>query len=282
VLFCLASEADANIVLPSPSFPAFAALAGAWQLRVNAYALPRSDGYRQDASLVNDAIDDRTALALVNTPHNPTGAMFPRPELAPLAAELGERGIPLVVDEVYHPLYFGEAPRSAAGIENVIVIGDMSKALSLPGLRVGWIIDADPQRRQRMIDARSYLTVSGCPIGEAIAAHAIRNREAVLERLMAVASANLRMLTSAMEAVKDVVSWVHPAGATTAFPWFNDCRDSRPFCEALAGAGVLLVPGDCFGAPEHMRIGFGAQAQGFEEAAAILENAILRVAEHAS
>lgn len=274
VLFCLASEPAANIVLPSPSFPAFAALAEAWRLQVNGYVLPRDEGYRQSAQLVSDAVDDRTRLALVNTPHNPTGAVFPRPELEILAAQMKERDVPLIVDEVYHPLYFSETQPSAADIENVIVIGDMSKALSLAGLRVGWIIDADPARRKRMIDARSYFTISGSPISEAIAAHAVRNREAVLSRLMSVASANLQTLANTMETVKDILSWVRPAGATTAYPWFNDGRDSRPFCEALADAGVLIVPGDCFGAPKHMRIGFGAQAEGFDQATTIVREAL--------
>ena len=282
VLFCLTSEPGASVVLPSPFFPAFAAVAGAWGHRINHYVLPRDAGYRQSASLVSDVVDDRTVLAVVNTPHNPTGALFLRSELVVLAARLRERGIPLIVDEVYHPLYFGEAQPSAAGIENVIVVGDMSKALSLPGLRVGWIIDADPERRKRMIDQRSYFTVSGSPIGEAIAVHALRNREAVLARSMAVASANLQTLANAIGAVQNLLSWVRPAGATTAYPWFNDGRDSRPFCQALADAGVLIVPGDCFGAREHMRIGFGVQAVGFDKAAAILRDAIIRAADHAA
>jgi len=133
-----------------------------------------------------------------------------------------------------------------------------------------------------MVNARSYFTVSGSPIGEAIAAHALRNRAAVLARLTTVASTNLHALAGAMEAVQGVMSWVRPEGATTAYPWFRDGRDSRPFCDGLAEAGVLIVPGDCFGAPEHVRIGFGTQAEGFDEAAAILRDAIVRVADHAA
>ena len=56
-----------------------------------------------------------------------------------------------------------------------------------------------------------------------------------------------------------------PAGGTVAFPWFSDGRDSRPFCQALAAKGVLIAPGDCFATPDHMRIGFGAQADGLTQ-----------------
>lgn len=282
ILFSLAAEPGANVILPAPGYPAYGAVAEAWRLGVKEYVLRRDAAFRPDLSHVSEQIDAGTVLALVNTPHMPTGGLFPRADLEVLADGLRTRGVPLVVDEVFHPLLFGEAPPSAADIENAIVIGDMSKALSLAGLRVGWIIDRDPERRKRIINVRSLFTVSGSPISEVIAAHALRNRGAVLSRLMSVASANLQMLTNAMEAVKDVVSWVRPSGATTAYPWFNDGRDSRPFCETLAEAGVLIVPGDCFGEREHMRIGFGTQAEGFDKAAAILREAIICVADHAA
>jgi aspartate/methionine/tyrosine aminotransferase len=226
---------------------------------------------------VLEAVDDKTALVLMNTPHNPTGAVAPRAEVERLAQRLGERGVPLVVDEVYHPLYFGAASPSSAGLPNVIVVGDMSKALSLPGLRTGWIIDMDSKRRARAYDARSYFTISGSPVLEALATHALRHRGAVLARSQRVTNANLAALRTFMHEQCDALSWVPPQGGTVAFPWFKDGRSSRAFCTALAASGVLTVPGDCFGAPEHLRIGFGAQAHGFDEALGIVSR-VLRAA----
>jgi aspartate/methionine/tyrosine aminotransferase len=46
--------------------------------------------------------------------------------------------------EVFHRLYFGSEQASAAAVPGVIVVGDMSKGLTLPGLRLSWIVDADP------------------------------------------------------------------------------------------------------------------------------------------
>lgn len=274
ILLCLAAETGGNVVLPHPAFPAFAAMANAWRLAVREYALRREDGFQHGASLVLDALDERTVLALVNTPHNPTGAICPRSEIERIAADCRGRGIPLVVDEVYHPLYHGERQASAAGIDNVVVVGDLSKALSLPGLRIGWIVDADAERRKRIVNARSYFTVSGSPVNEAIAAHALLNAETLLARLASVASANLARLSDVIENAPDVLAWVRPQGGTVAYPWFVDGRNSRAFCEDLAEAGVLVVPGDCFGAPAHIRIGIGAQAEGFEAATIILQNAV--------
>ncbi|MXP41303.1 aminotransferase class I/II-fold pyridoxal phosphate-dependent enzyme [Altererythrobacter soli] len=276
ILFYLASKPGGDVVLPDPGYPAFAAYGEAWGLRASTYTPGRGSGFRVSADQVLAATSGDTVLALVNTPHNPTGAVCPRAEIEQIAGSLAEKGIPLVVDQVFHPLYFGEAQGSAAGIDNTIVVGDMSKAMSLAGLRVGWIIDADAGRRERIVNARSYSTVSGSPLTEALAAHALNNAETVLARLASTTSANLSLLDGVMAIAAGILSWVRPEGGTIAYPWFVDGRDSRPFCEALAEAGVLVVPGDCFGAPEHMRIGFGAQSVGFETAAGILCAALQR------
>lgn len=274
-LYCLAAEQGASITLPFPSFPAMPVMARAWGLNVSTYALNRANGFRQSAEGVLGAVGESTRLVLVNTPHNPTGSVMPHAEIARLAATLEQRLIPLVVDEVYHPLYHGApAGASAASLPNTIVLGDLSKALSLPGLRIGWLIDRDARRRERLINLRSYFTISCSPLTEAVAAHALANREAILGRLRAVAATNLVALREFMSAHQDIFDWVAPTGGTTAFPWLRDGSNARDLCATLASAGVLLAPGDCFDAPEHFRLGFGAQAEGFARALEIVSETL--------
>ena len=191
---------------------------------------------------------------------------MPIDELAALSASLSERSIPLVVDEVYHPLFFGTPARSAAALANTIVVGDFSKALSLSGLRIGWLIDRDARRRDQLINLRSYFTVSGSPITEGLAVHVLAHRRAILARLEGVARANLKCLENFMARHATTLGWARPAGGTVAFPWRLDGADTRPMCEALARDGVLVAPGDCFDAPAHLRVGFGALGSGIEEA----------------
>jgi aspartate/methionine/tyrosine aminotransferase len=237
--------------------------------------LSREQGFRQRADDVLAAVDGDTVLVVVNTPHNPAGTVMPSQGIADLASQLEKKGVPLVVDEVYHPLYFGEPQESAASIGNVNVMGDMSKALSLAGLRLGWIVERDAKRREKMIDARSYFTISGSPILERLAVHAFSHRDVLLSKLHAVASENLVALSEFMERVSDVLAWVKPAGGTVCFPWFRDGRDSRPFCEALTAKGVLVAPGDCFGMPDHMRVGFALlKREKFLEGLAIFERTL--------
>jgi aspartate/methionine/tyrosine aminotransferase len=276
VLFCIAAEKGAAIVAPTLVFPPIPVMARAWGLETVFYELSRGDRFAHSADAVLAAADHRTRLAIVNTPNNPTGAVMAEAELASLAEALGGRDATLVVDEVYHPLYFeGARAASAAASPNTIVIGDMSKALSLSGLRIGWLIDRDASRRERLIDARSYFTISGSPVTEAIAAMALDAQDAILARLQATATENLGALDAFVAAHRGLIDWVRPSGGTTAFPWFADGRDARPFCEALARAGVLVAPGDCFGAAEHFRVGFAAEtASDFADALAIAANVL--------
>jgi aspartate/methionine/tyrosine aminotransferase len=261
----------ASIVLPRPAYPALPVLARAWGMQVREYELRPQYGFAQTAEGVLAAVDAATRVVFVNSPHNPTGSVMPANEQRKLADLLATRGVALIVDEVYHPLYHGPlyhgAPvASAAKLPNTIVLGDFAKALSIPGLRIGWLIDADAQRRGALLDLRSYFTISGSPLTEAVGAHVLAHSREVLARLQAVSRANLELLTKFMHAHREAIGWTPPAGGTTCFPWLRDGRDARPLCELLARDGVLVAPGDCFEMPAHFRIGVGALTSGYQDA----------------
>jgi aspartate/methionine/tyrosine aminotransferase len=278
-LTALFAQPGASIVLPKPAYPAVPVLARAWGMQIREYELEREHGFAQTAARVLEAVDASTRAVFVNTPHNPTGSTMPVAEQKALAEELAAGGIPLIVDEVYwplshDPLYQRATIPSASALPNTIVLGDFAKALSLPGLRVGWLIDRDARRREALLDLRSYFTISGSPLTEAIGAHALANAPAILDRLRTVARANLALLTQFMAGHAGRLSWAPPTGGTTCFPWLRDGRDSRPMCEVLAKAGVLTAPGDCFDMPAHIRVGFGAMKSGYADALEIFSRVL--------
>jgi aspartate/methionine/tyrosine aminotransferase len=274
-LTCHFAGDGASIVLPQPCYPAVPVLARAWGLGVRHYAL-EPPLFAQTADAVMRAVDASTRAVFVNTPHNPTGSVMSAEEQRKLAGALAERGIALIVDEVYHPLYFRGAPPSAAALPDTIVLGDFAKALSIPGLRIGWLIDRDPVRRAAIIEARSYFTISGSPLTETIGALALEYSQTILGKLQALANENLALLAGFMATQAQQLEFAAPSGGTTCFPRLRDGRKTRPLCEALARAGVLVAPGDCFDAPAHMRIGFGAQREGYAEALAIFADVLRR------
>lgn len=263
ILFCMAAEASANVILPFPLFPSTAVVADLFGLETRFYHLRRENNFSVDLDEIKKLADDKTKLLLVNTPHNPTGAILCDEELRELHDFAAARDIQFVSDEVYHPVYHGRETSSAAVLPKATVLGGFSKSLSLSGLRVGWIIERDETRLRQYADARGYFTISNPPLAEKLALIAFKHRETIFGRTRKVAAANLSLLDQFFVEHGDALGWVRPRGGMTAFPWLRDGSDAREFCRALAERGVLLAPGDCWQVPDHFRLGFGVAAEGF-------------------
>jgi aspartate/methionine/tyrosine aminotransferase len=280
VLFFLAAEPGANVVLPYPAFPPFLSIPQSFGLEVRRYVLDAGNGFAFDPEAVQKLIDGRTRLVLINSPHNPTGAVASESDIREVEQAVVEKGAQLVVDEVYHPIYPGrrrEAARSAGEYTRATVLGDFSKAFSLSGIRTGWILERDSERREQYWNARAHFSISNNFPGELLASVAVRNRAKIFDRAQDVSSKNLLVLDRFFHEHREVLGWVRPQGGMTAFPWLVSGENARPFCEAAAEKGVLLAPGDCFGQPAHFRIGFGACSEGYEEAVEILSGRLAAV-----
>src|ERR1051326_3875447 len=124
-LMWLGAEPGANVVLPLPGFTTFSALPESLGLETRFYRVRRENGFRIDPDEIKRLADTKTKLILINSPHNPTGATIADDELETLHAFTAERGIQLVVDEVYHPIYHGKPVKSAARLPHATVISDL-------------------------------------------------------------------------------------------------------------------------------------------------------------
>ena len=266
VLMWLAAEPGANVILPLPGFATFSALPESLGLETRFYRVRRENGFRIDLDEIRRLADSRTKLILVNTPHNPTGATVSDDEMEALHDFAAGRGIQLVCDEVYHPIYHGRPAKSAARLPHATVISDLSKALSIPGVRTGWMIEHDTRRRQQHWNARAYFSICNTTTGEVLSEIAIRKREVVLGKTQEAATRNLKLLDHFMTEHREVLGWIPPAGGMTAFPWLVSGENARPFCQAAAERGILLAPGDCFDTPAHFRLGFAAAGDNFARA----------------
>ncbi len=266
ILIWLAAEPGANVVLPRPGFATFSALPESLRLETRYYAVRKENDFRIDIEEIKKLADGNTKLILVNSPHHPTGATISDAELDSLHEFTSSRGIQLVNDEVYHPIYHGRATKSAARLPHATVIHDFSKAFSLSGVRTGWMIEHDPKRRECYWNARAYFTVSNNTAGEMLAEIAMRHRDTILGKTQETATQNLRQLDAFMAEHRETLGWIPPRGGMTAFPWLASGENSRAFCQAAAEQGILLAPGDCFDAPSHFRLGFAAMTDKFPDA----------------
>jgi aspartate/methionine/tyrosine aminotransferase len=263
ILFFLAAESGANVVLPDPGFPANAALAESLGIAVRYYHLRAEDQFRVDADEIRRLVDRDTRMVLVNSPHNPTGAVMGADDLESLHAFCAERRVQLVCDQVYHPIYHGAEQRTAARLPHATVISDFSKALCLSGLRIGWMVDRDAARRERYLNARNYFTITANVFGERLAVLALRHSGRIYGRAREIAARNLAILDDVFARQAERLRWVRPQGGMIAFPWLASGVDTREFCRGLAQCGVLMAPGDCFGVPAHFRLGFAASGERF-------------------
>jgi len=261
VLMWLASEPGANVILPQPGFPTFSALPESLGMETRFYAIRKEIDFRMDVEEIKRLADKNTKLVLVNSPHNPTGATISDEEMEYLHEFTASRGIQLVSDEVYHPIYHGRVTQSASRLPHATVIHDFSKAFPLAGTRTGWMVEHDAKRRERYWNARAFFSISNNTAGEILAEIAMRKRDVVLGRTQETATRNLQRLAAFMAEHGEMVGWIRPRGGMTAFPWLTSGENTRAFCEAAAEQGILLAPGDCFDMPSYFRLGFAESTQ---------------------
>jgi aspartate/methionine/tyrosine aminotransferase len=266
VLMWLAAEPRANVILPRPGYEPFSALPESLGIETRFYGIRKENNFAIDVEEIMRLADVRTKLILVNSPHNPTGATVSDAEMETLHEFTSTRGIQLVNDEVFHPIYHGRGTKSTSRLPQATVIHDFSKAFSLPGVRTGWMIEHDRKRRERYWNARTYFSISNNSAGEMLAEIAMRKRDVVLSKTQETATRNLEHVDRFMVEHHETLGWIRPQGGMTAFPWLVSGENARPFCQAAAEQGILLAPGDCFNCPPHFRLGFAATGPEFPRA----------------
>jgi len=172
---CLAlCEPGDEVVVLEPtydSYQASIAMAGA----VPRFVRLEPPGYRLDLDALRAAVSDRTRLLLVNSPHNPTGTVLTREELAQVAALAVERDLLVVTDEVYEHLTFDGAEHVPLALfpgmrERTVTISSGGKTFNTTGWKIGWLCST-PGLVTAITTAKQFLTyVNGGPFQPAIAA----------------------------------------------------------------------------------------------------------------
>lgn len=142
-LQCLAGPGD-EVVALEPVYATYEAVAGAAGARLVTVPLDSAAGFHPDLAALAEAVGPRTRVLWLNSPHNPTGAVFTRAEIEAIAALARRHDLWLLSDEVYEDLAFARphlSPRSLPGMaERTVVVSSLSKSHAMPGFRLGWIV----------------------------------------------------------------------------------------------------------------------------------------------
>jgi len=211
---------------------------------------------------IEGAVTVYTRAILVNSPNNPSGAVYP-PELIEKIADFCEReSIYMVCDDIYHKLVFDhnfahpayEFSRKDVEDSHIIVVNGVAKVYGMTGFRVGWVVG--PRELVRVMTNVTAQTTSGVsPVSQAAAEGALNGLQSVVEALRLQIENNRAVLLQEMKTFNGA-RLIKPGGTFYALPDLrafngNSIELSRFL---LKKALVVTVPGKEFGMEGHIRL----------------------------
>jgi len=258
-----------EVIVPVPCWVSFSEqvkLAGGRPIFV-----PTVD-HQLDLDAIESAINGKTRAILINSPNNPTGAVYPRKDLERIADLALAHDLYLVADEAYHffvydALAYTSLYDLAAVRDRLIVTRSFSKHYAMTGFRVGYAV-APAAMAAAMVRLHSHVTGNVCTFAQHGALAALD----MDERLLIWRRADLqRQRDLAFDQAAELFTCIRPQGAFYLFPdisvHLHEDENSSEFAERILQAtGVAVVPGEDFGLDGHVRICFAAPEEQLMEA----------------
>jgi aspartate/methionine/tyrosine aminotransferase len=269
LLFNELLSAGDQVVAVSPAYQQLHSVARAIGCDVALWKVRDDGGFRFDLDDLRALVTPRTRMIVVNTPHNPTGAMLSEEQLREIYALEEEFDAWVLSDEAYRWLDLPGSPPLAPPMRNLgpraISTGTFSKPFGLPGLRIGWIAaPADVVRR--CWGLRDYISLSPGKLNDALAVLAFRHRDQIVERTQRIVAENLPFAARWFAENADLVSWTPPRGGILALMKYQLDLPSLDLANRLAeDYSVMLAPGSAFGYEGYLRIGVGNTPENFAE-----------------
>lgn len=274
LLFSVLLNAGDHVIAPYPAYQQLYSVPQALGCDVSLWKVGPENNFRYDISELEKLITPKTRLVVVNTPHNPTGAVLSSEEAARVYALAESVNAMVLCDEAYRWLEMpgGEdlSPpmfdRGPAGIS----VGTLSKPFGLPGLRIGWLT-ASEDLVARCWAMRDYISLSPGKLNDALAVLALKHRDRIIERNRAIIASNLAATEGWIARHPGTLSWRPPRGGLVALLRYELDIPSLELANTLAEEySTMLAPGAAFGYENHLRIGIGQDppifAAGLEQA----------------
>jgi len=256
-----------------PAYQALYSTAEACGAQLEFWKLSAEDNFQPDLKKLSTIIDKKTKLLVLNIPNNPTGAVINEQQLKTILQWAEEYDFYVLCDEVYHELIFenGIVPPYARSLSNrAISVGSMSKAYGLSGLRLGWI--AGPESIiEQCWKYKDYTSISNSPISDYLAQFALDNFKQISERNHSIIVKNRETLRIWFEEHKKYFHYYLPEAGVLCFPKLKNIPISSQqlALDLFNQKSLLVVPGECFDMPNHLRIGFGGDTQKLEKSLSI-------------
>lgn len=244
-------EPGQEVIVLEPYYDAYvAAIALADATRVAVPLKASENTWDIDIDAVAEAITDKTAMIVLNTPHNPTGAVFSREALVGIAELCTKNDLLVLADEVYENLVYDDAEHvsiaSLPGMaERTVTVSSAAKSYNCTGWKTGWAI-AQPHRLDGVIKAKQFTTfVSTTPFQPAVA-HALLHEDAWLDGMVDVLNECREILVDGLKAAGFTV---HGTRATyyVVADIASSGMNGEEFCKRLPiDKGVAAIPLSAF------------------------------------
>ncbi len=269
LLFNELLSAGDRVVIVDPAYQQLHSVARAIGCDVVLWTVRHDDGFYFDLDDLRALATPGTKMIVINTPHNPTGAMLSEQQLSEIYALAETLDAWVLSDEAYRWLDLPGNAALAAPMRNLgpraISTGTFSKPFGLPGLRTGWIA-APEDVIQRCWGLRDYISLSPGKLNDALATLAFRHRDQIIERTRQIVSVNLAFAERWFAENADLVSWTPPRGGLLALMKYEIEMPSLELANLLAEEySVMLAPGAAFGYEGYLRIGIGSAPHVFAE-----------------
>jgi aspartate aminotransferase len=277
MIFQVICDPADEVIIPTPFWVSFieqVKLAGGKPVPVV------TKNHQLNCEAIERAVTPRTKAILINSPNNPSGAVYPMADLQKIARLADDHNLLIVADEAYNAfVYDGYVHASILDIESarnrVIVTRSFSKSYSMTGFRIGYVA-APGQIIAALSKIQSHLTGNVCTFAQygALAAlsldgHLLSARQSELQQKRDMA----------FQYVSKLFDCIKPRGAFYLFPDVSTVLKNDEKSEVLAGrilkqAGVAVVAGEAFGMAKHLRISFAVSEEnlknGLEQIAEVL------------
>jgi aspartate/methionine/tyrosine aminotransferase len=252
-----------RVLVETPGFDLISRLAaecGAW---VDDLPRPAPD-FRVDLADLAARLTPETRLVVLTNLHNPSGAWMSPDEIAAVAATCAGAGAVLVVDEVYADFVREtRAPPAASLGPNIISTASLTKVFGLFALKFGWLA-ASPELIARIRHSAPEGDMGVSKLAHAVAAHVLESPARFEAHWQGVLAANRPVVEAPLRALLEagLLEGEVPAFGCMCFPKVVGAADTRTLGRTLLRDFDLLVaPGEYFGLPGHIRIGFGADTE---------------------
>jgi len=271
-----------EVILPTPywvTYPEAIKLTGATPKVVQTSS---GNSYKITPDQLKNAINDKTAMFLLNSPNNPGGFSYTPDELSALAKVLEGTDVMVLSDEIYEKLIYGDtkfvsfAALSEDAYSRTLTINGLSKAFAMTGWRLGYT--AGPlDAIKAMARLQSHMTQNPVTFAQFAAVTALKDNSGAVEKMRLEFEKRGILMAKLLNAI-DGITCAQPTGAFYAFPDVSAhygrtigntaINGSMDFAKALLEqANVALVPGEPFGCPKNVRLSFACSQEQIQKGA---------------